>query len=102
MKSPLPNSQARAAWLGFAPDGLGDVPHDLNRIPVGVEILAMEFSFPTNPGKAPKPTIFQQGHSGHVRRMSGHTNILLVPAEGVRQPSLSIQSQFNSPTNTSK
>jgi hypothetical protein len=49
---------------------------------------------PTNLGKAPKPTIFQQRHSGHVRRMSGHTNILLVPAEGVRRPSLSIQSQI--------
>src|ERR1700730_17121215 len=46
MKSPLPNSQARATWLGFAPMASamfrGDVPHDPNRIHVGVEILAME------------------------------------------------------------
>jgi hypothetical protein len=32
--------EGHLAWL--SPDGLGDVPHDLNRIPVGVEILAME------------------------------------------------------------
>ena len=42
MKSPLPNNQARATWPGFAPIVLGDVPHDLDRIHVGVEILAME------------------------------------------------------------
>jgi hypothetical protein len=32
--------EGHVAWL--CPDGLGDGPHDLNRIPVDVEILALE------------------------------------------------------------
>jgi hypothetical protein len=28
------------AWL--CADGIGDVPHDLNRIPIGLEVLALE------------------------------------------------------------
>src|SRR5580704_2787586 len=32
--------EGHLAWLGA--DGLGDVPHDLNRFPIGLEILALE------------------------------------------------------------